>query len=203
MFSKPKAFEYLSKEDQQFKPSVVQIDGDGNANIPLGQYATDFWLIDGQLYGKRNLEFIEQHGSGEIESGTLDLSNPKARLDAMDNQGVDTAVIYPSLFLITAIKNADAEMALARSHNRWFADLCSSSPKRFKFVMLICPRRIEASLEEMEWAKQNGACGVMLRGFEEDHTPDQPELYPIFTKVCDLDMPICIHIGHGSTAFRS
>lgn len=198
-----KTFEYFSNGDKQFKPSVVQIDDGNGAGIPNANHASDFWLIDGQLYGKHNLALIEGHSKGEIEPGTLDISNPKARLDAMDRQGVDTAVIYPSIFLVTAIKNANAELALARSYNRWLADLCSSEPARLKFAALICPRRIDASLEEMEWAKKNGACGVMLRGFEEDYTPDQPELHPIFAKACDLDMPICIHIGHGSMAFRS
>lgn len=196
-------FEYFSKVDEQFKPAVVSAAGATGAGIPNAQHAKDFWLIDGQLYGKHNLELIEQSSKGEIEPGTLDVSNAKARLDAMDRQGVDTAVIYPSIFLITAIKNPDAELALARSYNRWLADVCSSAPERLKFILLISPRRMDASLKEMEWAKENGACGVMLRGFEEDHTPDQPELHPLFAKACDLDLPICIHIGHGSTAFRS
>ena len=198
-----KTFEYLSKEEQQFKPSVVNIARDGGVDAALGEHGTDQWLIDGQLYGKHDLGFIEGHSKGEIVTGTLDISDPQARLSAMDRQGVDLAVIYPSLFLITAIKNADAELALARSYNRWLAELCASSPDRFKFAMIVCPRRIDASIKEMEWAKQNGACGVVLRGFEGDVTPDQPELHPLFAKACDLDIPICIHIGHGSAAFRA
>lgn len=34
-------------------------------------------------------------------------------------------------------------------------------------------------------------------------TPDQPDLHPLLAKACDLDMPVCVHIGHGSTAFRT
>lgn len=198
-----KTFEYLATGEQEYKPSVVRTAPGGSVDAALGEHGKDFWHIDGQLYGKHDLEFIESHSKGEIVTGTLDISNPEARLLAMDRQGVDVAVIYPSLFLITAIKNADAEMALARSYNRWLADLCASAPQRFKFATMVCPRRIDASIKEMEWAKQNGACGVVLRGFEGDVTPDQPELYPLFAKACDLDMPICIHIGHGSMAFRA
>jgi predicted TIM-barrel fold metal-dependent hydrolase len=198
-----KTFAYLANDEQGFKPAVVSIAGNTNTNIPLGQYGGDLWLIDGQLYGKHDLSLIERHGNGEIVPGTLDLSNPEARLAAMDRQGVDTAVIYPSLFLVTAIGNADAEMALARSYNRWLAELCATAPQRLKFAMIVCPRRIEPSVKEMEWAKQHGACGVLLRGFEGDQTPDQPELHRLFAKACDLDMPICIHIGHGSNSFRA
>lgn len=198
-----KTFEYLAKNEQQFKPSVVTVSQGGDVNAAHGEHSKDMWLIDGQLYGKHNLDFIAGHSKGEIESGALDISNPEARLSAMDKQGVDINVIYPSLFLITAIKNADAEMALARSYNRWLADLCASNPQRFKFAMVVSPRKVEASIKEMEWAKKNGACGVLLRGFEGDVTPDQPEFHPLFAKACDLDMPICIHIGHGSSAFRT
>ena len=198
-----KTFEYFSEADKQYKPAVVSITGESDASIPNSAHGSDFWLIDGQLYGKHNLSRIEAASKGEIVPGTLDISDPAARLEAMDQQGVDVAVIYPSIFLVTAIENPDAELALARSYNRWLADLCSTAPDRFRFAMLVSPRRLDASIEEMKWAKDNGACGVMLRGFEGDQTPDQTELFPLFKRASDLDMPICVHIGHGSRAYRS
>ena len=198
-----KTFSYLSREEQQYRPSVVKIHGEASGNIPLAEHGGGQWLIDGQLYGKHDLKLIEDHSRGEIRPGTLDLSDTGARLEAMDRQGVDVAVVYPSLFLVTAIADPDAELALARSYNRWLAEGCAAARQRLKFAMLVCPRRVDASLEEMTWAKENGACGVLLRGLEGDQTPDQPELNRLFATACDLDMPICIHIGHGSLAFRT
>ena len=199
-----KAFDYFSEADKQYKPSVVSIAGDAaTGKIPNSAHGSDFWLIDGQLYGKHDLSRIEAASNGEVVPGTLDISNPQARLEAMDQQGVDVAVIYPSIFLVTAIENPDCELALAKSYNRWLADLCSTAPDRFRFAMLVSHRRLDASIAEMEWAKDNGACGVMLRGFEGDQTPDQSEFFPLFKKASDLDMPICVHIGHGSRAYRS
>lgn len=196
-------FAYMSEAEKRYRPAVMRLTGERSGDIPLGEHAADFWLIDGQLYGKHNLELIEQHSKGEIVPGTLDMRNPGARLAAMDRQGVDVAVIYPSLFLVTAIADPDAELALARSYNRWLADVCRADPKRFRFAALVAPRRLDASLAEMEWARRNGACGVMLRGLEGDQTPDQADMHPLFAKASDLDMPICLHIGHGSKAFRS
>lgn len=196
-----KAFDYLTEAERKFRPAVVSVTAGGDSRVPLGDHGGERWLIDGRLYGKHDLGLIESHG-GEIARGTLDISNLEARLAAMDSQGVDTAVIYPSLFLITAIDNPDAELALARSYNRWLADLCSGAPDRLKFVALVSTRRIEASLKEMRWARDHGACGILLRGFEGEMTPDQPELAALFRTACDLDIPICIHIGHGSQKFR-
>ena len=196
-----KAFDYLSEAEQKFRPAVLSVTGGSGDGVPLGEHGGDRWLIDGRLYGKHDLGLIESMSS-EVAQGTLDITKPGARLAAMDSQGVDTAVIYPSLFLITAIENPDAELALARSYNRWLVDLCSAAPERLKFVALVCPRRIEASAREMRWAKENGACGILLRGFEGEQTPDQPEMDVLFRTAADLDMPVCIHIGHGSQKFR-
>ena len=55
----------------------------------------------------------------------------------------------------------------------------------------------------MKWAKGQGACGVLLRGFEGDRTPLQRDFDPIYAAARDLDLAVCIHIGHGSPAFRS
>ena len=195
-------FAYLSQAEQKYRPPVVRAGHAPGGDIPLGNHARDFWVIDGQLYGKHDLDRIEAAAKGEIAPGTLDLRDPAARLKAMDAQGVDVAVIYPSLFLATAIRDGDAEIALARSYNRWLADACSVNRQRLKFVALIAPKRIEASVAEMAWARDNGACGVMLRGFEDDRTLDHAELHPLLTRAMDLDLPICVHIGHGSPAFR-
>jgi predicted TIM-barrel fold metal-dependent hydrolase len=199
-----KTFDYFSEVDKKYKPSVVTVVGEAvNSGVPNSAHGSDFWLIDGQLYGKHNLSRIEAASNGEIVTGTLDISNTQVRLAAMDQQGVDVAVIYPSIFLVTAIENPDAEFALAKSYNRWLADICSTAPDRFKFAMLVSPRRLEESIAEMKWAKNHGACGVMLRGFEGEQTPDQADFFPLFAKASELDLPICIHIGHGSKAYRS
>ncbi|MCB2107465.1 MAG: amidohydrolase [Rhodobacteraceae bacterium] len=195
-------FAYLSKADEKYRPGVLRLEGQMSGDVALGNHAKDFWLIDGQLYGKHDLQKIENAAKGEIAPGTLDMRDPKARLAAMDLQGVDVAVIYTSLFLVTSIGDANAELALTKSFNRWQADVCSADPKRFKFVMLVCPRRIEQSIAEMKWARDNGACGIMLRGFEGEQTLDHPDFYPLLAKAADLDMPICVHIGHGSRNYR-
>ena len=195
-------FQYLSKAEEKHRPAVVRMEGGSSAGIPLGSHAKNFWLIDGQLYGKHDLARIETNAKGEIAPGTLDLRDARARLAAMDTQGVDVAVIYPSLFLATAIADADAELALARSYNRWLADVTSAGRARLKFAMIVSPRRIADSIAEMAWARDNGACGVLMRGFEGDQTLDHPDFYPLMAKAMDLDLPICIHIGHGSRAFR-
>jgi len=198
-----KTFSYLSKSEEKYRPGVVQMLAGTATNIPLGSHAKNLWLIDGQMYGKHDLERIESHGMGEIAPGTLDMRDPAARLKAMDAQGVDVGVIYPSLFLATNIADSEAELALARSYNRWLVDVCAANPARLKFAAVIAPRRVAESIAEMKWARDNGACGVLMRGFEGDQTFDNPDYHPILAAAADLDFPVCVHIGHGSRTFRA
>ena len=65
--------------------------------------------------------------------------------------------------------------------------------------MVILPLRdIAVSLEEMKWAKQQGAVGVFFRGMEGNLTLDNPQLHPIYALAQQLDLTICIHTGSGS-----
>jgi predicted TIM-barrel fold metal-dependent hydrolase len=54
----------------------------------------------------------------------------------------------------------------------------------------------------MAWAAKHGAIGVHLRGLEGDRPIDHPDFFPIYHAAQDLDLPVCVHIGHGSPAFR-
>ena len=56
---------------------------------------------------------------------------------------------------------------------------------------------------EIAKAKDRGACGILLRGYEGDAALDNPEMEPFFALACDLDLPVCIHIGHASPAYAS
>ena len=41
-----------------------------------------------------------------------------------------------------------------------------------------------------------------FRGLEGNRPIDDPEFYPVFQVAQELDMPICVHIGNASPAFR-
>jgi predicted TIM-barrel fold metal-dependent hydrolase len=68
--------------------------------------------------------------------------------------------------------------------------------------MLPALKCMDQTLRDMDWARRNGAVGVHLRGLEGDRPIDHPDFYPIFRVAQDLDLPICVHIGNASPAFR-
>ena len=167
-----------------------------------------FWLIDGEIFpkpaGKASFSLItpsaqkKESGRGDIHLAVRELTDPLARLKDMDKIGVEAQVIYPTLFLVYLTDDAQLDIALSRAYNRFIATACAKAPERLKWVAILPLRDITASLEEMKWAKQQGAVGVFFRGMEGNLTLDNPQLHPIYALAQRLDLTICIHTGSGS-----
>ena len=117
-------------------------------------------------------------------------------------QQVDTQVIFSSLFLNVRCARPRAELALTRAYNRWIAQRCSESGGRLRWS-LPSLKNPHKTAQDMEWAQENGAVGVLFRGLEGDKFLDHPDFDPVYAKAMELDWPICVHIGHGSPAFES
>ena len=62
---------------------------------------------------------------------------------------------------------------------------------------------VAETLDEITWGRAHGACGVLLRGYEGDRTLDDPDLYPLYKKASELDLPICVHIGTNSPSYHA
>jgi uncharacterized protein len=58
-------------------------------------------------------------------------ADPVARLADMDAEGIDQAVLYPSIGLYAwAVPDPPAAVAIARAYNDWLAGYCSAAPQR-------------------------------------------------------------------------
>ena len=64
-----------------------------------------------------------------MESMPPGACDPKDRLAWLDDNGLDAAVLYPTLGIIWEAAIEDAELAanLSRAYNRWLADYCRDS----------------------------------------------------------------------------
>jgi predicted TIM-barrel fold metal-dependent hydrolase len=167
-----------------------------------------FWLIDGEIFpkpaGKASFSLItpsaqkKESVRGDIHLAVRELTDPAARLNDMDKIGVEIQVIYPTLFLVYLTDDALLEISLCRAYNRFVAAGCARAPDRLKWVAVLPLRSVDASLEEIKWAKEQGAVGVFFRGMEGNLTLDNPYFFPIYAGAEKLDLAICIHTGSGS-----
>src|SRR5688500_263855 len=169
-----------------------------------------FWLIDGQIVpkpaGRGGSVLITPSAAAfqaertDINQGVRELTDVPGRIAEMDRLHIDVQVVYPTLFLVYLTDDVPLEIALCRAYNRWVGQAWAQSGGRIRWVVIPPLRSIEASIEEIRWAKENGAVGLFFRGIERDRTLDDPYFFPIYAEAERLDLPICIHTGSGSPA---
>jgi predicted TIM-barrel fold metal-dependent hydrolase len=194
-------WEHMTAAERVHRPKAIELD-EGIIVPPVQAPMKSVWIIDGQLYARTNLDFIEEASKGQVKPGALAMTDPGERLKAMDRQGVDVHVIFPSLFLALSPERPEVELAITRAYNRFLAERCAGSNGRLRWVMQPSVKNMAATVEDIRWARKQGAVGVHLRGLEGNRPIDDPDFYPIFEVAQELDMPICVHIGNASSAFR-
>jgi len=83
----------------------------------------------------------------EAQPGGFD---PNLRLADMDLEGIDSAVLYPSLGLnFWSITDADAAASLARAYNDWLAHYCAADPRRLYGAAMVPWQSIDAAIAEL------------------------------------------------------
>ena len=197
-------WDFLSSRDEALRPSILHKQQGAPIHAHFaGKPTREFWVIDNDLYGKHDPEFIAGHSNGEFGPGAITLEDVPARLADMDRQRVDAQVIFSSLFLNIRCARPRAELALTRAYNRWLADRCSGSGGRLKWIFVPSLNNPEKTVRDMRVFRDQGAVGVLFRGLEGDRFLDHADFDPVYSAAVDLDLPICVHIGHGSPAFES
>jgi len=191
-------WEFFDPEMAARKPTLVRTRNNG--------HVTNRWLIDGNLVPKpegRGGQRLATPPIGEERQATKDwqtraLGDLESRLEDATRMGVETQVIYPTLFIGWITHDPVLEVAIYRSYNRFMADVYARGHGRLRYVVLPPLRNIEESIKEMRFGKEHGAVGVMFRGLEGDLSVAEPYFYPIYEEAQRLDLPICIHTGPGS-----
>ncbi len=181
---------YVPTEDEALKP-ITQYPSNPDPDRPPVRY----WLVA----GKRKHRRIRDDAKSGTPLAARELLDVETRLRHMDELGTGIQVIYPSLFLVEPADTAEAELVATRSYNRWMADRCAQSHGRLRWVCVPPTRNMEAALEELRFAKDNGACGVLKKGdLEADKWCVDPYFFPLYEEAERLGMPMCFHLGSGT-----
>ncbi|HZD39924.1 MAG TPA: amidohydrolase family protein, partial [Terriglobales bacterium] len=166
-----------------------------------------FWLIDGEIYpkpaGKGSFALVTpsaqkvQEGRKDSTPATREMTDIPGRLSDMDRIHTEVQIVYPTLFLVYNTRDVELEIALCRAYNRFLAHASSQAPERIRWVAVLPLKSMKDAVDEIGFAKQNGAVGIFFRGIEGDYTLDNPYLFPVYEKARKLDLPICVHTGCG------
>lgn len=175
-------WEYMTEAEQRFRPKLV-VSGD-----ETGQ---KYWLIE------RRAEPIVNVGKETPESAR-EMRDIGVRLKHMDELNVETQVLYPTIFITPLTRRPEVDVGLCRSYNRWMIDIWKQAESRLRWVVMPPLLSMPDALEEVRLGKENGACGVFMRGFEAERRITDAYFYPLYDEASRLDMPICVHSGNGS-----
>lgn len=122
-----------------------------------------------------------------------------ARLRVMDEEGIDMALLYPTIGIAWEGLVGDAALATAytRAYNRWIVDFCSANRSRLVPIAHICLMDPAGATAEVKRARDAGCAGVYLspdpvsRGGRQF---DDASLARFWATVQDLDMPVAFHV---------
>ncbi len=169
---------------------VIDADGHIRESIPALK------RLIGPLGNRRNI-FTADIWDRQIQD-TLGQKpeTPQDQLAAMDEDGIDVMVLYPTSGLgIGLIAEERLASAVAKAYNTWLHEFCQADPARLKLVALLPPHDPHEAAEEIERAAtQLGAVAVMLP----THVPLRPDFGhrywdPLYAAAERHDLAVAFH----------
>jgi predicted TIM-barrel fold metal-dependent hydrolase len=127
---------------------------------------------------------------------------PAPRVALMDEQGIDRALMFPTLAsLIEERLRDDVELAHAAIHalNQWMHETWTFNYEdRIFAVPVITLPIVERAIEELEWVAERGARAVLIRpapvpGYRGPRSFGLPEFDPFWRKAVEADVLVAMH----------
>ena len=116
------------------------------------------------------------------------------RLQAMDDAGIDKAVLALTSPGMQSLFDAEEAKRIARNANDFLKERCEAHPDRFYGMTAVAPHDPEWSAEELRRGKEElGFHGVQINSHTHGHYLDEEQFDPILRACADLDLPLYIH----------
>ena len=193
--------------DPQYRDRAVRLEHDDNGwevllidNKPCEVVHGTLGAIGGVGADAEELAAFFTPGKRTYADGApLGSYDPTARIQVMDEEQIDIALLYPTIGIFWEgwVQEAKLASAYTRAYNRWIIDFCCDHPKRLFPVAHISLLDPEGAVAEVQWAKEQGCVGVYLspdmpaRGGKHF---DDPAFVRFWETVQDLEMPIGFHV---------
>ena len=204
----PAMWRDLSEEYLRRRPRAVRIVDDEG----LGRWNTG-WLIEGRLephvYGPGShaantpgivMEELGTRtnvdkGHGAIPVGSLDLSDPEARLASLDKIGIDVQFLMPSTLYANITEEPGYEAALYRAYNRYMGRQCAAYSKRLKWAGLLPLRNANQACQAIEEMQKLGAAAAVVYGTVGNRMLCHSSFTSTWDEFARGGLPLCVHMG--------
>jgi predicted TIM-barrel fold metal-dependent hydrolase len=195
---------WLEYTDPAFRDRVIQVrpNADGpddlwidGANLTSGSLNVAATCIPG---GLADAEISRRARWSDVPRSAFD---PQARLALMDEEGIDVAVLYPTLWLLYGdIRDPAVAAAACRAYDDWMADFCRADPRRLFAVAPMPIQGVDEAIREMRRVvKDLGFKAVFVRPnpFNGRRLCD-PAYDPFWQEAEALDIPVAVHSSFGT-----
>jgi predicted TIM-barrel fold metal-dependent hydrolase len=123
---------------------------------------------------------------------------PKVRLEQMDIDMVDAAVLYPTprlSHLTIATQDPDLHLAMTRAYNDWLSEYAGHDPSRLGGIALIPNRGVTQAVAEIERvAELPGIVGLLIGNFPHGDTDLLPDDDPAWEAAVAARLPLHVHV---------
>jgi predicted TIM-barrel fold metal-dependent hydrolase len=128
---------------------------------------------------------------------------PDCQLEAMDREGIDAAVLFPTRGLsILTRPNMDPRFAnaIARGYNDWLGEFCRSNPERLLGAGMVSIHDVnDAVAETRRVVQEYGFRSIFLRAnIINGYNWYDPYYEPLWNTLEELDLPVGFHEATGS-----
>jgi uncharacterized protein len=186
-------WEFMSAAEQPLKPLTMDAP-DGEAITPGDVRPHRYWVVDGRLKLRR---WRDEKRTGTTQD-IREMRDIAGRMKHMNELGIDVQILYPTLLLSAVAARPEVDVAMCRSYNRWLCQATEPAKDRLRWMAILPVTDMAATVEQIRWAKDHGAVGLMKRALECDKMAADPYFFPIYEEAERLDLPVCIHAGSGN-----
>lgn len=173
------------------------------ARVPLPDGRTGL-AIDGRpmpgwsaaMWDDPNANDFFHDGRFAPNNPTIGAHDPASFLAAMDAEGVDIAILAPTLAMGNAsVPDGQLGSALCRAYARWVDEFRQADPTRLVPLYPVNLYDVEQAVADCRWAvKEMGFPSIMVMAFPVgERGLHHPDFRPFWAEAQDLDVPVQIH----------
>ncbi len=126
--------------------------------------------------------------------------DPRARVEWLDEEGVDATLLYPSIGLDWTEDCTDPKLSAAycRAYNNWLDEFCAHDPERLLGIAHISLLDVEEGVAEMKRAGKLGMKGIYPPVVPFNGIPYGEAHYdPFWAEAQSMNIPVSLHVtGH-------
>ena len=191
--------EYL---EEKYRPRAIKIKRD-ERNLEYLEYdgKPARLMRSGVLHtlgamGRETAELKPSTERGYVDSAPFGSMDAGERIELIRREGIDRAVLYPTIGLLWEAEVEDPEISQAycRAYNRWIADFCRRSEGKLIPIAHLSLTDVSAAAAELERAVKDGCKGAFVAPFTRSRAAHgHPDHDPLFARAQELNVPLGIH----------